>query len=55
MANIVGGKSSGFGSDSNEIVLIMRSGEIIDFNPAEKKTLASHLIKFVSTKFGLEK
>lgn len=55
VANIVGGKSSGFGSDSNEIVLIMRSGEIIDFNPAEKKTLASHLIKFVSTKFGLEK
>jgi len=51
VANLVGGSSGGFASDENKIDLILRSGEIIDFNPAKKTALASMLIDFLAIRF----
>ncbi len=51
VANCVSGEKSAFASDENDIDMIMRSGEIIDFKPASKIILASRIIEFLSVRF----
>ena len=50
-ANIVGGKTGGFASDDNKIMLIMKTGEIFDFNQGTKESISKRLIDLLGTRF----
>ena len=50
-ANIVGGSKGGFASDDNQITLIMRSGEIFEFNLGTKDSISKRLIDFLDTRY----
>jgi phosphopantothenoylcysteine decarboxylase / phosphopantothenate---cysteine ligase len=43
VANLVGGAESGFESDHNEVVLVMRSGEVLPLARASKREIAERI------------
>ena len=51
IANIVGKSGTGFASDTNKIDMILKSGEIVDFNEAAKSSLARLVVNFLSARF----
>ncbi len=51
VANNVGNSTGGFASDDNQIDVILKDGNLIQFPQATKKELADKLIDFLSEKF----
>jgi len=43
VANLVGGNDSGFESDENEVVLVLRTGEAIAVSRASKREIADRI------------
>ena len=51
VANNVASGAYGFASDMNKIEVLMRSGEVVDFEPDGKYELAKKLVAFLSERF----
>jgi phosphopantothenoylcysteine decarboxylase/phosphopantothenate--cysteine ligase len=45
VANVVGNEGTGFESDSNEVVLALRTGEFIPLPRASKRTIADQILE----------